>query len=262
MQIIPVIDVLNDLVVRGVAGRRAEYRPIVSQLVPDAAPAPLARLLAEYAPELYVADLDAIQGGDVRWRTLEGIVASGAEILLDAGVGTVERAREVAAFTHRGAHLGGVVVGLESVHSPAGLPALFAAGGGRARAIFSLDLKQGTPLCSPAWTHLDCYAIAELAMACGFQRLIVLDLDDVGGNRGTRTLPLCRELRQRYPHVNLVSGGGVRDTRELDALGAAGCDGALVASALHAGRLSLAEVAAAARRTSSAHGTSIDRTRP
>jgi phosphoribosylformimino-5-aminoimidazole carboxamide ribotide isomerase len=47
--------------------------------------------------------------------------------------------------------------------------------------------------------------------------------------------------------VTLVAGGGVRGADDLARLADAGCDGALVATALHDGRLSAADVTAARR---------------
>ena len=65
MRIIPVLDVMGGIVVRAVAGRRSEYRPLVSKLTTSVEPAEVARtLLAKSgADELYVADLDAISEG-------------------------------------------------------------------------------------------------------------------------------------------------------------------------------------------------------
>lgn len=238
---------MHGRVVRGVAGERAAYRPILSQLIQDADPVALAKILAGYARELYVADLDAIQGGAIQWQVLEGIIAAGVPVSVDAGAGTVSRARQLAAFATQGIPLAGVVVGLESVGRPTELDALLAAAGGAARAVFSLDLKHGRPLAGPAWDHLSPVEIASAAIAAGFRRLIVLDLADVGRAGGARTLPLCGKLREGFPGVELIAGGGVRSLSDLEALRNAGCDGALVASALHDGRLGLSEIAAAAR---------------
>jgi phosphoribosylformimino-5-aminoimidazole carboxamide ribotide isomerase len=55
---------------------------------------------------------------------------------------------------------------------------------------------------------------------------------------------LCRELRGVYPQLELLTGGGVRNVGDLRQLVASGCDAVLVASALHDGRLSAADLAA------------------
>ncbi len=46
------------------------------------------------------------------------------------------------------------------------------------------------------------------------------------------------------PGVTLLAGGGVRNADDLRRLKASGCDAALVATALHDGRITAADVAA------------------
>jgi phosphoribosylformimino-5-aminoimidazole carboxamide ribotide isomerase len=72
--------------------------------------------------------------------------------------------------------------------------------------------------------------------------MIVLDLADVGVSRGTGTLDLVRRLRSAHPQLELTAGGGVRGIDDLRQLADAGCDAALVASALHDGRITPDEV--------------------
>src|SRR5262249_61384230 len=64
MRLIPVLDVRDSMVVRGVGGRRSEYRPVVSRLTSSTAPLDVARALVDsfHPRELYLADLDAIGG--------------------------------------------------------------------------------------------------------------------------------------------------------------------------------------------------------
>jgi phosphoribosylformimino-5-aminoimidazole carboxamide ribotide isomerase len=64
----------------------------------------------------------------------------------------------------------------------------------------------------------------------------------VGVGGGTRTLDLCRQIQEEFPRVELTAGGGVRGLDDLKVLAAAGCDAALVASALHDGRLTAEDV--------------------
>jgi phosphoribosylformimino-5-aminoimidazole carboxamide ribotide isomerase len=104
--------------------------------------------------------------------------------------------------------------------------------------VFSLDLVAGVPrAASPQWRHYSPLEIAADVVAAGIRRLIVLDVAAVGVDQGCPSLPLCRQLRDRYPKLELTSGGGVRDDNDLSQLAAAGCNVALVASALHNGRI-------------------------
>ncbi|MBI2823828.1 MAG: hisA/hisF family protein [Planctomycetia bacterium] len=246
MRIIPVVDLMGGVVVRGIAGRRSEYRPILSRLCPSAVPAEVARALAETfdLPELYVADLDAIAGGQPAWRVYEELAACGAQLLVDAGCANVGRARAMSDFQPCGQPLSGVIAGLESIPSPEALAVMVAAVG-RERLVFSLDLKDGRPLAAAgAWRDCRADEIAQGAYDTGIRRMIVLDLADVGTGGGVGPLELCRRLRDRLPDCELVAGGGIRGRADLEALAAAGCDAALVASALHDGRLTPQDIAA------------------
>ena len=89
MRILPVLDLKGGQVVRGVAGRRKEYRPIVSRIVSSAEPLAVARAFREQfgLRELYVADLDAIAGGPPDQATLVDLLDDGFQLWVDAGVG-------------------------------------------------------------------------------------------------------------------------------------------------------------------------------
>jgi phosphoribosylformimino-5-aminoimidazole carboxamide ribotide isomerase len=244
VRIIPVIDLLGGVVVRGVAGRRSEYRPLVSSLCSSAEPAEVARALFDNfgLPELYVADLDAIGGADPAWRIYEELSASGAKLLVDAGVTDVRRAATLSQSLVGSVPLAGVIVGLESIAAPELLRELVAIVGSE-RFIFSVDLKQGRPIARAAeWQNALPEEIAAAAIAAGARRLIVLDLADVGVGGGVGTLALCRQLRAAHPQCELIAGGGVRGPADLDAMREAGCDAALVASALHDGRITTNDV--------------------
>jgi uncharacterized protein related to proFAR isomerase len=87
------------------------------------------------------------------------------------------------------------------------------------------------------WQRLTPEHVANLAVRAGVRRMIVLDLAAVGVDGGPTTLALGRAFRDLWPELELIGGGGVRDARDLALLEAAGYDAALVASALHDGRL-------------------------
>ena len=69
----------------------------------------------------------------------------------------------------------------------------------------------------------------------------MLDLARVGSGEGP-DVTLLGELHARFPDVELLAGGGVRDAADLRALAAAGASGALVATALHGGAIAADEL--------------------
>src|SRR5262245_30382036 len=98
MRIIPVLDVLNGVVVRGVGGRRSEYRPVVSRLTSSTAPLDVARALVDsfHPRELYLADLDAIGGAAPAFGVYQGIRELGVRLWVDAGVRDAQGACAIA----------------------------------------------------------------------------------------------------------------------------------------------------------------------
>lgn len=235
MKILPVIDLLRGVVVRGIGGRRAEYRPITSAMCDDPSPASVARAFHEKlgCDDCYLADLDAIAGGPPNEAAYNAIVDAGLQPWIDAGSGDVAKASAIARWLDRRAPRGRVVVGLESLVDLGALRDIVVAI--RAdRTVFSLDLREGIPLTSDASVAvLAPLELAAEAIESGVRSLIALDLAAVGMQAGVPTLDLCRMLRERYPQLELTSGGGVRTCDDLDRLAAAGCDRVLVASALH-----------------------------
>lgn len=235
MRIIPVLDVLNGAVVRAVGGRRSEYRPIVSRLTDSTEPLTVAKALlaATGASELYVADLDAIQHRNPQLRTLLPLRESMPGMMVDAGVRFSEDVRLLSEVG-----LNRLVLGTETLEGPREL--------WEVRTFYteldvtvSIDLRNGQLLDPAGWgcnTH-DPRQAADQAWDAGARRFLLLDLARVGMNAGPGTEPLCGELRRRYPEVELLVGGGVRNRDDIRRLEDAGADGVLVASALHDGSL-------------------------
>ena len=238
MRLIPVLDIAGGVAVHARGGDRRHYAPVRSVLTSAAAdPAELAaayrRVLG--TSELYVADLDAIEGAPIS-RVVSDLCGSGSHTWLDAGVSDVAEARVVA-----GCGAACVVVGLETLASRGSLGDIMRTLPSN-RVAFSLDLREGVPIVatgSDVASDLD--GLLEWVGALGIARLIVLDLARVGSGRGIDN-QLLRVVRARLPQVELVAGGGVRDGADLDVLVGAGCDAALVATALHEGRVTGAEL--------------------
>jgi phosphoribosylformimino-5-aminoimidazole carboxamide ribotide isomerase len=241
MPILAVLDIKQGQVVRGIAGRRAEYRPIVSSLCCSSHPCAVVRALDEQLGlrEFYLADLDAIGGAPPMRDLYDSLHASRYRLWVDAGVRTAADACRLAALgVHR------VVVGLETVEAPEALAGSCRALGAE-RVVFSLDLNGGRPLGDARpWQEETAEGIAHRAIASGATQLLVLDLAHVGMGAGTGTATLCAAIHAGFPHVALAAGGGVRDATDVGRLYQCGVSHVLIASALHDGRLSRADIAA------------------
>jgi len=255
MQVIGVVDLLGGLAVHARAGRRESYAPVTtiggSRIEPgDALAVARAYMDRLGLTELYAADLDAILGLDEAGRTSQSTVvaavaALGAPLWLDAGVSTADHAHR--AFALGASH---VVVGLETLPSYDALEEICTAAGGD-RVAFSLDLRNGEPMIGTGVNGgippgEPAHLMAARAADAGACAVIVIDLARVGTGSGL-DLGLSARVRTAAPGLTLLAGGGIRGLEDIARLADAGCDGVLVATALHDGRLGVAEVAAARR---------------
>lgn len=239
MLLIPVLDLAHGQAVHARRGDRAHYNPVTSVLAPgtqgDALA--LARAYRErlHATQCYVADVDAIEGRPLQ----SGLIAAladpargfGPGLLVDAGIDSPERAQEV--FRQGAAQ---IIVGLESLPSFEVLEAIVAAAPS-GRVVFSLDLRGGRPVAGPDFDpDLAPEEFAQEAVSRGAAAVLVIDLAAVGSGAGPWHLELVRSLKRKLGKP-VYAAGGVRSRVDLELLRSAGCDGVLVATALHSGEL-------------------------
>jgi phosphoribosylformimino-5-aminoimidazole carboxamide ribotide isomerase len=232
LTLIPVVDLLQGQVVRAVRGDRKSYRPIVSALCASSDPVTVARILCEHcaARQLYVADLDALQGGPVQIAVLTDVLEALPHIelwldvgLADAVAGEAVR-KQLAPFASRIV----LVFGSESLRSREALERCFESTNAEAEAgvpgaALSLDRRDGRRLDQAGcWDAVDLWP----------QRLIVMTLERVGSGAGP-DLETLQEVRRLAPSAMVIGAGGIRNPQDLALASAAGADAWLVASALH-----------------------------
>lgn len=241
MRVIGVIDLLGARAVHARGGHRDRYAPVRASggvLIEGDAPALARAYLDRFRlRELYVADLDAILGGTKPAAVTSALAALGAPVWLDAGVSSVEDARvaiEVGAAR--------VVVGLETLTSFDALASICDAVGSD-RVAFSLDLRDGVPLAIGEFPLADGTPerLAARAVDAGASAVTVIDVRRVGTGRGV-DVRMLSAVRCAVPHVTLIAGGGVRTTADIHRLADAGCDGVLIATALHDGSIGPTEL--------------------
>jgi len=238
LKVIPVLDILGGEVVQAVAGERHLYKPIKSILVNSPNPLDVARAFREKLARtfLYAADLDTILGSGGNSKVLGEIKQRfNFTMMVDAGAATLNDALNLIqqGFDY-------VVVGTETLRSLDALKDIIDSPI-KERIIVSLDVKYQRTLSSCVeLSGLEPLKAANLLYGYGVRRLILLELDRVGTLQGPN-LNLLREAC-KIPFDGVFSGGGVRDKDDLWALKKLGLSGALVASALHTGRLTLKDL--------------------
>jgi phosphoribosylformimino-5-aminoimidazole carboxamide ribotide isomerase len=239
VRVVAVMDLKGGVVVRGVGGRRAEYRPIESSLTSSCDPLDVAEAFRSRLGlnEIYLADLDAIGGAAPSLDLFKRLQEASFSLWVDAGLRTwTDAAPLVQSRVSR------VVAGLENLAGLEELARLCEAYG--EQVVFSLDLKGGSPLGGSAGWPDEPSAIAEAAIDRGVRQLLVLDLARVGEGGGTGTEELCGRVARTFPDVEVCAGGGVRGLDDLKRLCRCGVRAALVAASLHDGRLTREDITA------------------
>ena len=143
MRIYPVLDIKNGVAVHAVRGDRKRYAPLKSRLTQSSDPLVVARAMRAQLGlnELYIADLDALQGhAPANLALASTLEEDGFQLLLDAGVADVQSAQQV-----RKAGVDQVIVALETLPDPKCLGEIVRELGDDS-VLFSLDLKDGVPL--------------------------------------------------------------------------------------------------------------------
>ena len=223
MEIIPVIDVKGGIVVQAIGGHREQYQPLKSKLTDSVRPLDVARAMLKVtgSDKLYVADLDAIEYGQkVDDTILELVENIDAQVWLDAGCLDIPGAEPIDCT--------------EEVSANNVMTRRFIREGGSA---LSIDFRDGRYL---GGDHDPLSAVID-GIVHSYKVFIILDLGDVGIQRGGSTIEFCQRVianTMMRPHQQLWTGGGIRDwgdIRFLERVG--GVDGVLVSTALHQGAI-------------------------
>ena len=229
MNIIPVLDLKDGQVVHAKHGDRQNYPPIQSALSHSSEPFTIVKALQSLYPfkYLYIADLDAIQGNGNHAAQIKNIQKDfpDLEIWLDAGFKTSEA---IEAWQNGKVR---IVLGSESLVSIDSYKAMLKAC--RTAPILSLDFKFGhflgpQPLINDPqlWPN----------------EVIVMTLDQVGSQSGP-DLAQLKVIKNLWSVAAIYAAGGIRSVDDLNTLKAQNYAGALIASALHNGKIGKAELA-------------------
>ncbi|MBD3190437.1 MAG: hypothetical protein GF308_07320 [Candidatus Heimdallarchaeota archaeon] len=240
MIVIPVIDLLDNKVVRGIAGERKNYQPIKeSVLCATANPVTVAKTFQKKlgARWLYIADLNRIeQPGKPSENTNDHQISAitretSLKVMLDAGCQTAEEAKKI---TDLG--IDQVIFGTETLSSIEELKQSAEKIGGE-RIILSIDLLEGSLLAKKkSVKNYSPRELGKIAEELALKAIIILDLRKVGSQAGPITESLL-EISTAVKRVPVLTGGGVRNIDDLKQLEKKGIAGALLATALHKGSI-------------------------
>jgi len=234
LKVIPVIDVLNGVAVHAVRGERSRYQPLKSVVCRSVDPVEVALTFESLGfRSLYMADLDAILRRSPNLAVYKQIRArTGLNLMVDAGVSKVAEAEKLLK-----SGVTKIVLGTET------LPSLNLVGQtlktlGEDHILVSIDLKGGkTMSASETISSMSAVQLAQALQKLGVCRIILLDLDRVGTERGANLSVLETILGET--ELKVLVGGGVKSFEELAKLETLGVSGVLVATALHKGKLKI-----------------------
>jgi phosphoribosylformimino-5-aminoimidazole carboxamide ribotide isomerase len=237
LKIIPVIDVLNGRVVHAVKGKRKEYQPLQSSLTKSTEPVEVAKAFKDLEfTELYVADLDAIIDCSISFQPIGNIAEkTGIKLMVDAGITNIERAQKLLDND-----VSKLVIGTETLQSKKFVEQAIDIFGSD-RVIVSLDLKGDKILVKSGFDGcLNPICLLQDFKRIGVSEVIVLDLARVGSGEGVNTDFLKKLIAD--VDVDVYVGGGVRDINDLVELRNLGVSGVLIATALHTGKITIAQL--------------------
>lgn len=225
MQIIPVIDLKQGLVVHAKQGNRDDYQPISSTLCQSSDMFDvLDALLTLYRFSIfYIADLDAITHQSDNGNLIYKVLSYFPDILfwVDSGYPLYgNKFRQLTNYLP--------VLGSESfLDNNTDEIKNF-----NNRFILSLDYSKTGEL-------------GAKSLFCNEklwpEQIIIMNLPRVGSNLGPELEQLTAYCKQ-YPEKKIIAAGGIRNCTDLKALQRIGVNHALIASALHNGNLSMDEI--------------------
>ena len=230
---IPAIDVLGGHAVRLAGGKRDAVT------LEGGDPVDLARRFAtEGASRLHLVDLDGAFSGVPSFELVEAIAdAAGLPLQVGGGYRTLET---IATALDAGADR--VMVGTAALGHGFLEAAVERFG---SSIVVAIDVRDGR-VAVEGWTRVSELTPGELARRCadaGVARLLVTSAARDGSLAGP-DLALVEEVGGAG--IAMLAAGGISSLDDLRALRRAGCEGAVVGSALLAGHITLAEALAVA----------------
>ena len=225
-----VMDIFNRSVVLAKGGIRENYRPVSDSSSVCKTSNPLEIVEFLHPGEIYIADLNALQGKgplDINVELIRELSLK-VDTMLDFGASSlkdVDKALSIAGTAVIGTETGTLAVIKESATRNPG------------RISISIDVKHGKILKQDPEIPEDPFEIVKLLNGLPLKDLIFLDLDRVGTASGFDH-DFLHKLSESSVH-NVLLAGEVRGIENLFALDSLGIKGALAATAIHAGSVPL-----------------------
>lgn len=189
---------------------------------------------------LHLVDLDGARTGTSQHLDVLRSIKKSTGLHVDFGGGLRDESAIAAAFK---AGADQITAGSAAIRHPESFTAWLERFGAE-RIILAADVKDGLVAVS-GWTETSSTHLSDLIddfRKSGLRYVMVTDITKDGTLEGP-AVDLYTELRSRFPDLFVIASGGVGDLEDLNALGRAGCDAAIVGKAFYEGRITLAQLA-------------------
>jgi phosphoribosylformimino-5-aminoimidazole carboxamide ribotide isomerase len=238
MNIFPAIDLRNGQCVRLTQGDFAQTK------IYENDPVLQARRFADAGAEwLHIVDLDGAREGVSRQAEVIERIARSVPVKLQVGGGIRDDA-VVETFLNYGIER--VVIGSLAVQEPARVRTWIQRFGA-ARIVAAFDVRLdylGEPrVLTGAWQQESTHNLWDLLEAYEKNDLTTVLCTDVArdGMFAGPNLALYQAIQTRWPELELLASGGVRDVHDLHALAELGVSGAIVGKAVYEGHVDVAD---------------------
>lgn len=222
--IIPVLDIKDGIAVSGKSGNRDEYKPLKTVFNHSSDPLEISKALKKLgASEIYIADLDAIEGIGSN-LDMVGEINRFLPVMLDCGASDLDSVSEALQVADN------VIVATETLRKLEDLDEIFFKVN-REQVTISIDVLNNKILSKHL--ELDFKILRDCLEELKPSMVILLDISNVGTESGINW-----QLMDYFDGLesSLILGGGI--TREdLSKLSIYGVDNVLVGTALHHGKI-------------------------
>lgn len=220
--ITPVLDLKNGLAVSGKSGKRETYKPLKTVFNESSDPIKIAEALKKAGyTELYIADLDAIEGTGSNQKLVKKINST-IPVMLDAGITNYQDIEPVFNNAEK------IIVATETIESMEEIQQIFSRYP-KNSLVLSVDLVNGEVLSKNM--ELNFEDVVGIIEKFNPAEVIILDVSRVGTSSG-----FDESIVNRFNHMEaqLIVGGGVTKTT-ISHLEKLGVDKFLVGTAIHNG---------------------------
>lgn len=223
-RIIFVLDIINGTTVHAVRGERSKYKPVTDSRI-CASSSPLDIISALDPHEVYIADLDRLQHLGNNFELIKEISGK-TRTMADIGAQNMKDVENCAMIAYT------VVLGTETASldliedSAIRFPN---------RINVSIDMKNGKVLARDRNLEIRPVELVRKLNDYDISDIIILDLARVGTGAGI-DVDFLKDIARASSHDVLV-GGGIKDIDDIKALEEIGISGALVATAVHSGKI-------------------------